>query len=184
MQDLTGVPAVVDLAAMRAAVARAGGDPARVDRLVPVDPGRINHSVQVDAFGSDRAYGAQHRARVRAAERRALRAAALGAGRVPQLPGACRPAWASCTRSTWRRWPGWCCPDPRRPDVLAYDFVLGTDSHTPMVNGLGVLGWGVGGIEAVGVALGGAVWVPAPEIVGVRLRRRAAPPGRPPPTWS
>ena len=84
LQDFTGVPAVVDLAAMRAAMARAGGDAARVDPLVPCDL-VIDHSVQVDAFGSRSRLRPQHRPRVRA-ERRALPAAALGAGRVRRLP--------------------------------------------------------------------------------------------------
>ena len=98
LQDFTGVPAVVDLAAMRAAMARAGRDPARVDPLVPCDL-VIDHSVQVDEFGTLQRLRAQHRARVRA-QRRALPAAALGPGRVRLASASCRPAWGSSTRST------------------------------------------------------------------------------------
>ena len=173
LQDFTGVPAVVDLAAMRDAMADLGGDPARVNPLVPGRP-------RDRPLGPDRRVGrrrrvrVQRRARVRA-QRRALPAAALGADRVPRPAG--RPARdrASSTRST---------SSTSRPSSRTARTTTdasrsrtrssGTDSHTTMINGLGVLGYGVGGIEAEAVLLGQPLYQPMPRIVGVRLDGRAA----------
>ena len=179
MQDLTGVPGRrrPGRDARRRRRARAA-TPAGVDPLVPVDL-VIDHSVQVDAFGSDRRLRAQHRARVRA-KRRALRAAALGAGRLPQLPRRAARAWASSTRSTSSTSAASC---QVRDGVALPDTLVGTDSHTTMINALGVLGWGVGGIEAEAVMLGQPLYMHAAG----RARRahvgRAAAPASPPPTW-
>ena len=106
MQDFTGVPAVVDLAAMRDAMREMGGDPRKINPLAPAEL-VIDHSVQVDVFGSPRGVRAQRRARVRA-QPRALRVPALGPGRVRQLSASSRPTPGSCTRSTSSTWRGWC----------------------------------------------------------------------------
>ena len=153
LQDFTGVPAVVDLAAMRDGIVRLGGDPKRVNPLQPVEL-VIDHSVQVDYFGRAQRLRAERRARV-LAQQGALRVPALGPGRVRQLP-------RRAARHRHRP-PG----EPRIPRArgrsastadgaaLAYpDTLVGTDSHTTMVNGLGVVGWGVGGIEAEAAMLG------------------------------
>ena len=142
MQDYTGIPAVVDLAAMRAAVARAGGDPTRIDPLVPVDL-VIDHSVQVDLFRVEGAYEANiAREYERNGERYAFLRWAQSTFRnlriVPPGAGICHQVnleYLSRVVSV-------------RDGVAFPDTLVGTDSHTTMVNGLGVLGWGVGGIEA------------------------------------
>jgi aconitate hydratase len=155
MQDFTGVPAVVDLAAMRSAVERAGGDPDRVNPLVPVDL-IIDHSVQVDLFRTPEAYEANIDLEYRRnGERYALlrwaqqafdnvRVVPPGAGIVHQVN--LEHLGASGVRA--RR--------SRVPDTL-----VGTDSHTTMINGLGVLGWGVGGIEAEAAMLGQPIALPS-----------------------
>src|SRR4051794_28642327 len=163
MQDLTGVPAVVDLAAMRAAVARAGGDPARVDPLVPVDL-VVDHSVQVDAFGSDRAYQANiDREFERNGERYALLRWAQEAFRnfsvVPPGMGIVHQVNLEYLGRVVQV----------RDGVALPDSLVGTDSHTTMINSLGVLGWGVGGIEAEAVMLGQPLYMLAPVVLGVRL---------------
>ncbi|MFM8999050.1 MAG: aconitate hydratase, partial [Actinomycetota bacterium] len=164
MQDFTGVPAVVDLAAMRAAVLRAGGDPERVDPLVPVDL-VIDHSVQVDLFGSEGAYAANIAFEYeRNAERYAFLRWAQGAFRglrvVPPGAGICHQVNLEHLARVVSV----------RDGVAFPDTLVGTDSHTTMVTGLGVLGWGVGGIEAEAAMLGQPMSLPAPVVVGVRLR--------------
>src|SRR6266511_3516351 len=163
MQDFTGVPAVVDLAAMRSAVTRAGGDPQRVKPQVPVDL-VIDHSVQVDRFGDRAAYGAnldwEYR---RNGERYALlrwaQQAFQGLRVVPPGMGICHQVNLEYLASV-----------VRTRDGLAFpDTLVGTDSHTTMVNGLGVLGWGVGGIEAEAAMLGQPMFLPWPDVLGVRL---------------
>ncbi len=168
LQDFTGVPCVVDLAAMRDAVSRVGGDPARINPLVPVDL-VIDHSVQVDVFGNVPGARAQRRDRVRA-QSRALRVPALGTEGVRQLPR--RAAGHRHRPPGEPRVPG-----ARRDDgaagggatVAFPDTLVGTDSHTTMINGLGVVGWGVGGIEAEAVMLGQPLYMLMPEVVGFRL---------------
>ncbi len=174
LQDFTGVPLVVDLAAMRDAVAALGGNPARVNPVLPVDL-VIDHSVQVDRFASSDALA--HNV-AREVERNRERYAFLRWGQkafaqfrvVPPGTGICHQVNLEYLASVVRVEPG---PDGRvvaRPDTL-----VGTDSHTTMVNALGVLGWGVGGIEAEAAMLGhpmGLVW---PEVVGVRLSGRLNP---------
>src|SRR5579862_1119022 len=163
MQDLTGVPAVVDLAALRDAVARRGGDPGRVDPLVPVDL-VIDHSVQVDAFGNGAAYGRNiEREYERNGERYALLRWAQGAfGNfrvVPPGMGIVHQVNLEYLASVVTV----------RDGVALPDTLVGTDSHTTMVNALGVLGLGVGGIEAEAVMLGQPLYLTAPRVVGIRL---------------
>ena len=163
MQDLTGVPAVVDLAAMRAAVARAGGDPARVDPLVPVDL-VIDHSVQVDAFGSDRAYARNiEREFERNGERYALLRWAQGAFRNFRVV----PPGMGIVHQVNLEYLGRVVQV--RDGVAMPDTLVGTDSHTTMINALGVLGWGVGGIEAEAVMLGQPLYMLSPVVLGVRM---------------
>jgi len=148
MQDFTGVPAVVDLAAMRSAIARAGGDPGRVDPLVDVDL-VIDHSVQVDLFRSADAYQRNIDLEyARNGERYALlrwaQQAFDGVRVVPPGAGICHQVNLEHL--------GKVVAD--RDGVAFPDTLVGTDSHTTMINGLGVLGWGVGGIEAEAAMLG------------------------------
>ncbi|MDF1800465.1 MAG: aconitate hydratase AcnA [Planctomycetota bacterium] len=170
LQDFTGVPCVVDLAAMRAAMARLGGDPARINPQVPCDL-VIDHSVQVDHFGSAAALGRNVELEyVRNAERyeflkwgqgslENLRVVPPSAGIVHQV-NLEYLAGVVLTRADGDR--TWALPDS----------VVGTDSHTTMVNGLGVVGWGVGGIEAEAVMLGQPVYMLLPEVVGFELTGR------------
>ncbi|MGZ6214314.1 MAG: aconitase family protein, partial [Candidatus Limnocylindria bacterium] len=153
LQDFTGVPCVVDLAAIRDAVAAMGGDPSRVNPLVPADL-VIDHSVQVDLFGSDLAFaGNVEREYERNGERYALlrwaqqafdnfRVVPPGTGIVHQVN---LEFLADVITAR---------PDARGELVAFPDTLVGTDSHTTMINGLGVVGWGVGGIEAEAALLG------------------------------
>ncbi len=164
MQDFTGVPAVVDLAALRSAVARAGGDPKRVNPFIPVDL-VIDHSVQVDRFGGPDAYAANleweyRRNRERYALLNWAQQAFDGFRVVPPGMGICHQVNLEHLGQVVIARDGWVFPDT----------LVGTDSHTPMVNGLGVLGWGVGGIEAEAAMLGQPMFLPKPIVVGVRTR--------------
>ena len=173
MQDFTGVPAIVDLAAMRDAIDELGSDPAKINPLVPVDL-VIDHSVQVDAFGNAARLRHQRRPRLRA-QPRALRLPALGPAGVRQLPR--RPAGDRDLPPGQPRVPepGRLHPRARRRSAQAYpDTLVGTDSHTTMVNGLGVLGWGVGGIEAEAAMLGQPISMLLPAGGRLQARRRAA----------
>jgi aconitate hydratase len=167
LQDFTGVPCVVDLAAMRSAVARLGGDVTRINPLVPVDL-VIDHSVQVDAFGTlvalarnkDLEYerNLERYALLRWAQQsfQNFRVVPPGTGIVHQV-NLEYLANVIATRGGGS-------------DTVAFpDTLVGTDSHTTMINGLGVLGWGVGGIEAEAVMLGQPMYQLTPEVVGVRL---------------
>src|SRR5207247_28705 len=167
LQDFTGVPGVVDLAAMRSAMRRAGRDPSRIDPQVPVDL-VIDHSVQVDVFGNDGAYHANSdREDEVNGERSALLRWAQQAFKdftvVPPGMGICHQvnlehlSRVVQVRNLKRGWTA-------LPDTL-----VGTDSHTTMVNGLGVLGWGVGGIEAEACMLGQPMYLPTPVVLGVRF---------------
>ncbi len=163
MQDLTGVPAVVDLAALRSAVARRGGDPSRVDPQVPVDL-VVDHSVQVDAFGSSAAYerNIEHEYG-RNGERYALLRWAQGAfGNFRVVPPG-----MGIVHQVNLEYLG--AVVAVRDGVAMPDTLVGTDSHTTMINALGVLGWGVGGIEAEAVMLGQPIYMTAPQVTGVRL---------------
>ena len=171
MQDFTGVPAVVDLAAMRDAMADLGGDPAqdqparpRRARHRPLGAGRrVRHPRRVPR---------QRRARVRA-QPGALRVPALGPGRVRRTSRSCRPTPASSTRSTSSTSRA-SSSSTTRPARAYPDTLVGTDSHTTMINGLGVLGWGVGGIEAEAAMLGQPMSMLIPQVIGFKLARRAA----------
>ncbi|HEY6379838.1 MAG TPA: aconitate hydratase AcnA [Candidatus Dormibacteraeota bacterium] len=170
LQDFTGVPAVVDLAAMRAALARAGGDPQGIDPLVPVDL-VVDHSVQVDRFGDAQAYAANirreyERNRERYELLRWAQWAFNGFRVVPPGMGIVHQVNLEYLASVVQI----------RDGVALPDTLVGTDSHTTMVNGIGVLGWGVGGIEAEAVMLGQPLFLLSPVVVGVRFHN-ALPPG-------
>ena len=165
MQDFTGVPAVVDLAAMRDGIASLGGDPRRINPLVPVDL-VVDHSVMVDEFGTPRAFQLNVK---REYERNFERYKFLKWGQgafenfrvVPPGTGICHQVnleYLSQTVLTDE--------DQNGISVAYPDTLVGTDSHTTMVNGLGVLGWGVGGIEAEAAMLGQPVSMLIPEVVG------------------
>ena len=162
-QDLTGVPVVVDLAAMRSIVARKGGDPRKINPLVPADL-VIDHSVQVDYFGSPSAFKMNvQREFERNQERYSLirwaQQAFEGFRVVPPGTGIVHQVNLEYLASVVATKDGVAFPDT----------VVGTDSHTTMVNGLSVLGWGVGGIEAEVVMLGQPYYMQMPEVVGVKL---------------
>jgi aconitate hydratase len=167
MQDFTGVPALVDLAAMRDAMEDLGGSPDRIDPLVPVDL-IIDHSVQVDAFGNARAFDINAD---RDYERNGERYGFLRWGQqafdnlrvVPPATGICHQVNLEYLgQVTFRR--------ERGGVTQAYpDTLVGTDSHTTMINGLGVLGWGVGGIEAEAAMLGQPISMLLPQVVGFKL---------------
>ncbi len=170
MQDFTGVPAVVDLAAMRSATARAGGDPSTVNPLIPVDL-VIDHSVQVDLFRTPEAYERNIEFEYRRnAERYTLlrwaQQAFDGLRVVPPGAGICHQVNLEHLGQVVSE----------RDGVAFPDTVVGTDSHTTMINGLGVLGWGVGGIEAEAAMLGQPMFLPQPFVIGVRTVG-ALPPG-------
>ena len=167
MQDFTGVPAVVDLAAMRDAVAKAGGDPQKINPLSPVDL-VIDHSVMVDRFGTDRAFEQNVEIEM---QRNGERYEFLRWGQqafdnfavVPPGTGICHQVNLEYLgQVVWTR--------EENGETYAYpDTLVGTDSHTTMINGLGVLGWGVGGIEAEAAMLGQPVSMLIPEVIGFRL---------------
>ncbi|QXH53125.1 aconitate hydratase AcnA [Pseudomonas fakonensis] len=167
MQDFTGVPAVVDLAAMRAAMQKAGGDPQRINPLSPVDL-VIDHSVMVDRYGTAQAFGQNVDIEM---QRNGERYAFLRWGQsafdnfrvVPPGTGICHQVNLEYLGRTV--WTG-------EEDGRTYAFpdtLVGTDSHTTMINGLGVLGWGVGGIEAEAAMLGQPVSMLIPEVIGFKL---------------
>ena len=168
MQDFTGVPAVVDLAAMRDAMEDLGGDPSVINPLVPVDL-VIDHSVQVDAFGNQRAFAINEE---RDYERNGERYAFLRWGQeafdnfrvVPPATGICHQVNLEYLgRGVWSQEDG----DGK---LSAFpDTLVGTDSHTTMINGLGVLGWGVGGIEAEAAMLGQPISMLLPQVIGFKL---------------
>jgi aconitate hydratase len=167
LQDFTGVPAVVDLAAMRDAMAELGGDPSRVNPLVPADL-VIDHSVQVDQFGTAGAFAFNvAREYERNGERYQLLRWAQGAFRglrvVPPGTGIVHQVNLEHLATVVTTAPLDGAP------VAFPDTLVGTDSHTTMVNALGVLGYGVGGIEAEAVLLGQPLYQPMPRVVGVRL---------------
>ncbi len=167
MQDFTGVPCVVDLVAMRDAIIALGGDPQKINPLVPSEL-VIDHSVIVDAFGQDDAFSINAQLEFeRNVERYQLLRWAQQAFDnfkvVPPDTGICHQVNLEyLSRVVFAR---------EGPDgMLAYpDTLVGTDSHTPMVNGLGVLGWGVGGIEAEAAMLGQPMSMLIPQVVGIKL---------------
>ncbi len=167
LQDFTGVPAVADLAAMRSAVARMGGNPQKINPLVPADL-VIDHSVQVDLFGTTLAFA---RNVEREYERNSERYGLLRWGQqafsnfrvVPPGTGIVHQVNLEYLASV-------VMTKEENGETFAFpDTLVGTDSHTTMINGLGVLGWGVGGIEAEAVLLGQPLYLLTPEVIGVRL---------------
>ncbi len=168
MQDFTGVPAVVDLAAMRDAMKQLGGDPQRINPLVPVHL-VIDHSVMVDEFGTPRALD-QNVDLEYARNRERYEFLKWGSQAfdnfkvVPPGTGICHQVNLEYISQTI-----WTSEDQNGQEVAYPDTLVGTDSHTTMVNGLGVLGWGVGGIEAEAAMLGQPVSMLIPEVVGFRL---------------
>ncbi len=167
LQDFTGVPAVVDLASMRDAMAALGGDPSRVNPLVPADL-VIDHSVQVDAWGTPEAYATNvEREYERNGERYQLlrwaQTAFDGLRVVPPGTGIVHQVNLERLATVVR------VDDLDGGQVAFPDTLVGTDSHTTMINGLGVLGFGVGGIEAEAVLLGQPLYQPMPRVVGVRI---------------
>ncbi|MEO1094972.1 MAG: aconitate hydratase AcnA [Cyanobacteria bacterium J06638_28] len=167
MQDFTGVPAVVDLAAMRDAMVNLGGDPDQINPLSPVDL-VIDHSVMVDSFGSQDAFGENVQ---REFQRNGERYEFLRWGQsafdnfrvVPPGTGICHQVNLEYLAQTvWTK--------EENGETVAYpDTLVGTDSHTTMINGLAVLGWGVGGIEAEAAMLGQPISMVLPEVVGFKL---------------
>ena len=167
LQDFTGVPAVVDLAALRSAAKRSGGDPDQINPQVPVDL-VIDHSVQVDHFGTESSRTQNEELEYKKnCERYALlrwaqntfsefRVVPPGQGIVHQVNLEYLANVVHIKDSNGKK--------------IAYpDTLLGSDSHTTMITSLGVLGWGVGGIEAEAVMLGQPYYIPIPEVVGFRL---------------
>jgi aconitate hydratase len=167
MQDFTGVPAVVDLAAMRDAMVNLGGDAKRINPLVPVDL-VIDHSVIVNFFGNQQAFGKNVAEEYKQNQER-YRFLKWGQSAfdnfrvVPPGTGICHQVNLEYLAQTvWTR--------TEDGETVAYpDTCVGTDSHTTMVNGLGVLGWGVGGIEAEAAMLGQPVSMLIPEVIGFKL---------------
>ena len=170
LQDFTGVPAVVDLAAMRDAMRRMGGDPAKINPLQPAEL-VIDHSVQVDEYGSAAAFlinGQKEfeRNRERYTFLRWGQSAFAGFRVVPPSTGIVHQVNLEHLARV-------VMAEPYAGELWAYpDTLVGTDSHTTMVNGLGVLGWGVGGIEAEAAMLGQPIAMLIPQVIGVRLSGR------------
>ncbi len=173
MQDFTGVPCVVDLAAMRDAMNKLGGDAQKINPLVPVDL-VIDHSVMVDEFGTPQSFGQnvelEYERNFERYEFLKWGSKALNNFRVvPPGTGICHQVNLEyLARAVWSS-------DDTAGETIAYpDTLVGTDSHTTMVNGLGVLGWGVGGIEAEAAMLGQPVSMLIPEVVGFKLSGQLA----------
>src|SRR6056297_2831446 len=168
MQDFTGVPAVVDLAAMRDGIKALGGDAQKINPLNPVDL-VIDHSVMIDEFGNPRAFQMNvDREYERNMERYQFLKWGQGAldnfSVVPPGTGICHQVnLEHLGQCVWQT-------TDQNGQLIAYpDSVVGTDSHTTMINGLGILGWGVGGIEAEAVMLGEPITMLLPEVVGFEL---------------
>ncbi len=166
MQDFTGVPGVVDMASLRAEVIRKGKDGSKINPAIPVDL-VIDHSVQVDFFGTDYSYRRNVELEY---ERNAERYELLKWGQqgldnftvVPPGMGICHQVNLEYLAKGVIERDGWAFPDT----------LVGTDSHTPMVNGIGVIGWGVGGIEAEAAMLGQPIYFTCPQVVGLKLYGR------------
>jgi aconitate hydratase len=169
LQDFTGVPAVVDLAAMRDAMAEMGGDPSRVNPLVPADL-VIDHSVQIDRYGTadSLAFNVEREYERNGERYKLLRWAQTAFDDLRVVPpgtGIVHQVNLEFLASVVAR-----RRDPDGGTEVAFpDTLVGTDSHTTMINGLGVLGYGVGGIEAEAVLLGQPLYQPVPKVIGVRL---------------
>ena len=169
MQDFTGVPAVVDIASLRAEAERKGKDPMKINPLIPVDL-VIDHSVQVDYFGTDYSYKKNvEKEYQRNSERYKLLKWAQKAFNnfavVPPGMGICHQVNLEYLAQGITKRDGYAFPDT----------LVGTDSHTPMVNGIGVVGWGVGGIEAEAAILGQPIYFIMPEVIGLHLTGQLQP---------
>lgn len=168
LQDLTGVPAVVDLASLRKAMSDLGGNPETINPEIPVDL-VIDHSVQIDEYGTENAFAANmelefERNKERYVFLKWAQQAFQNFRAVPPATGIVHQVNLEYLASVVHAEPRADGTYDTYPDTL-----VGTDSHTPMINGLGVLGWGVGGIEAEASMLGQASHFPAPEVVGVKF---------------
>ena len=168
MQDFTGVPAIVDLAAMRDGLVSLGGDPTKINPISPVDL-VIDHSVMIDEYGNPRAFQMNVE---REYQRNLERYEFLKWGQtafdnfrvVPPGTGICHQVNLEYLSKTI-----WSGQDAQGRNIAYPDTLVGTDSHTTMVNGLAVLGWGVGGIEAEAAMLGQPISLLVPEVVGFKL---------------
>ncbi|SIP97401.1 aconitase [Alkalispirochaeta americana] len=174
LQDFTGVPSVVDLAAMRSAMARLGKDPERINPQLPVDL-VIDHSVQVDHFNSPQAHQQNTDLEFsRNRERYEFLRWGQGAFRnfsvIPPASGICHQVNLEYLGKVVQ-----VARDSSGEEVAFFDSLVGTDSHTPMINGLGIIGWGVGGIEAEAAMLGQPIYVLSPAVVGVRITGQLKP---------
>ena len=173
LQDFTGVPAVVDLAAMRAAVQTLGGDPKQINPLLPAEL-VIDHSVQVDEYGKPEALSLNAQIEF---SRNKERYAFLRWGQSAFRNFAVVPPDTGIVHQVNLEYLArvvFTGDESKGEPVQAYpDTLVGTDSHTTMINGLGVLGWGVGGIEAEAAMLGQPLSMLIPQVVGVRLARQA-----------
>ncbi len=163
MQDFTGVPAVVDIASLRAEFVRHGKDGQKINPAIPVDL-VIDHSVQVDYYGTDYSYGRNIEVEYKRNSERyeLLKWAQQGLSNFTVVPpgmGICHQVNLEYLAKGIMSRDGWLFPDS----------LVGTDSHTPMVNGIGVMGWGVGGIEAEAAMLGQPIFFSCPEVVGLKL---------------
>jgi len=169
MQDFTGVPAIVDLAAMRDAMAALGGDPQRINPVIPVDL-VIDHSVQVDLYASSRALAGNASLEFQR-NRERYEFLRWGAGAfadfrvVPPATGIVHQVNLEYLATVIQARP----IEGEKVTAAFPDTLVGTDSHTPMINGIGVLGWGVGGIEAEAALLGQPLYMLIPQVVGMRL---------------
>jgi aconitate hydratase len=173
LQDFTGVPCVVDLAVMRDAMVKLGKDPSRINPLQPVDL-VIDHSIQVDVFGTSTAFLANAQLEF---ERNRERYALLRWGQQAFRNFSVVPPNTGIVHQVNLEYLGKVVFSAMQgAETLAYpDTLVGTDSHTPMINGLGVLGWGVGGIEAEAAMLGQPISMLIPKVVGFRLEGKLAP---------
>jgi aconitate hydratase len=176
MQDFTGVPAVVDMASLRAEYVRHGGDGQKINPAIPVDL-VIDHSVQVDYFGTDYSYDKNVELEYERNKERyeLLKWAQKGLKNFTVVPpgmGICHQVNLEYLAKGVIERDGWLFPDT----------LVGTDSHTPMVNGIGVVGWGVGGIEAEAAMLGQPIFFTCPEVIGLKLTEKYRE-HVPPQTW-
>lgn len=168
MQDFTGVPAIVDLAAMRTAVEKLGGNPDMVNPTIPVDL-VIDHSIQIDFYGQKNSLSKNvEKEYERNKERYSLLRWAQKSFKnfrvVPPNSGICHQVNLEYLGTVVRK--------QADSDLLYPDTLIGTDSHTTMINGLGIMGWGVGGIEAEAAMLGEPLWMPIPDVIGFKLEGR------------
>lgn len=167
LQDFTGVPVVVDLAAIRAAMQRLGGDPNKINPVIPADL-VIDHSIQVDYYGTTYALNCNEKYEFHRNKERyeVLRWAQKAFDNMRVVP----PASGIIHQVNLEYLAPLVHVTQKDTELIAYpDTIVGTDSHTTMINGLGVLGWGVGGIEAEAVMLGQPYYMPVPEVVGFKL---------------